>query len=87
MANTGQSQQPPLIFAQSVSTKVRGSSLETSVGAKKSALTGGAGRTAQTRSLNESRQQIMGEFLPKVEPGQSKSTMGKDKMNVTHYYT
>ena len=31
----------------------------------------------------------MGEFLPKVEPGQqSKSTMGgKDKMNVTHYYT
>ena len=67
---------------------MRGSSLETSVGAKKAALTGGgAGRTAQTRSLNESRQQIMGEFLPKVEPGQSKSTMGKDKMNVTHYYT
>ena len=62
---------------------MRGSSLETSIGVKK-ALNSGAGRAAQTRSLNESRQQIIGDFLPKVEPGQVKS---KDKMNVTHYYT
>ena len=63
--NSSQAQQPPLIFAQSVSTKVRGTSLETNLNAAKKALiANGSGRTAQTRSLNESRQQIMGEFLP-----------------------
>lgn len=75
-----------MIFAQSVSTKVRGTSLEPNTNAVKNTVTAASGQNrAVTRSLNESRQQIMGEFLPKVDPqGGAKS---KDKINMTHYYT
>ena len=74
-----------MIFAQSVSTKVRGTSLEPSTNAVKNTVTATGQNRAVTRSLNESRQQIMGEFLPKVDPhGGGKS---KDKINMTHYYT
>ena len=75
-----------MIFASS--TKVRGTSLESSLAAnKKSAGTVG-GRTVQTRSLNESRQQIIGDFLPKVDStGVNTAGKLKEKMNVTHYYT
>ena len=44
----------PMIFAQSVSTKVRGSSLEPQNLQVKAGLVN-QGRSAQTRSLNESR--------------------------------
>ena len=77
-----------MVFARSVSQKVRGASLESAgtAATKKSILQSGVGRTVQTRSLNESRQQIIGEFLPKVD--QQISAGGKkEKMNVTHYYT
>ena len=76
-----------MIFAQSVSTKVRGTSLEPNTNAVKNTVPAVASsqNRAVTRSLNESRQQIMGEFLPKVDPqGGAKS---KDKINMTHYYT
>ena len=74
-----------MIFAQSVSTKVRGTSLEPNSNAVKNGVTATGQNRAVTRSLNESRQQIMGEFLPKVDPqGGAKS---KDKINMTHYYT
>jgi len=46
------------------------------------------GRSAQTRSLNESRQQIIGgDFLPKVDANGATVPKSKEKLNITHYYT
>lgn len=44
-------------------------------------------RSSNTRSLNESRQQVISEFLPKVDTTTNTGPKPKEKLNITHYYT
>lgn len=75
----------PIMFG--MQGKLRGNSLESAgPGHTGTASLATQGRSQHARSLNESRQPIIGEFLPKVG-NNGHTNKSKDKMNITHYYT